>query len=133
MNSSKIKKSTQTTLTPKKKLTPKNAPKFHPKNTLNDLDGREWLKFLKSWYVFDAIKSDLNEERKITQDSDDHPATFSPTMIEGFVNFFTKKNMIVLDPFAGIGSTLVACDRNNRKGIGIELNPKYVSIIEVYD
>jgi DNA modification methylase len=124
MKSTKTKKLIQT------KLTPTKTPKVHPKNTLNDLDGREWLKFLKSWYVFDAVKSDLTEERKITKDSDDHPATFSPTMIEGFVKFFTKKGMTVLDPFAGIGSTLVACDRNNRKGIGIELNPKYVSIIK---
>lgn len=128
----KPKKSIQTTLSPTKstKKDPKKAPRKHPKNTLNDLDGREWLKFLKSWYVFDAVKSDLNEEREITKDTDDHPATFSPTMIEGFVKFFTKKGMTVLDPFAGIGSTLVACDRNNRKGIGIELNPKYVSIIK---
>ena len=132
MNTSKTKKTSKTTtkIIKQTTLTPTNEPKIHPKNTLNDLNGREWLKFLKSWYVFDAIKSDLNEEREITKDSDDHPATFSPTMIEGFVNFFTKKNMTVLDPFAGIGSTLVACDRNDRKGIGIELNPKYVSIIK---
>jgi hypothetical protein len=60
MKSTKTKKSTQT------KLTPTKVPTVHPKNTLNDLDGREWLKFLKSWYVFDAVKSDLTEEREIT-------------------------------------------------------------------
>jgi len=111
----------QTSLFPKEK-------KIDPKNKLNDLDGKEWIKFLKSWYVFDALKSDLNEERRITKDSDDHPATFSPTMISEYINFFTKKGMIVLDPFVGIGSTLVACDRTDRKGIGIELNKKFVNM-----
>lgn len=120
----KPKKTIQTTLIPTK------IGKAHPKNTLNDLDGKEWIKFLKSWFVFDALKSDLDEERKITKDTDDHPATFSPTMVGEFIKFFTKKGMTVLDPFAGIGSTLVACDRHDRIGYGIELNPKYVTIIK---
>ena len=62
-NVKKPKKSIQTTLSSSKspKKDPKKSPRKHPKNTLNDLDGREWLKFLKSWYVFDAVKSDLNE------------------------------------------------------------------------
>lgn len=126
MKTSKLKpkKTIQTTLIPTK------TGKVHPKNTLNDLDGKEWIKFLKSWFVFDALKSDLDEERKITKDTDDHPATFSPTMIGDFIKFFTKKGMTVLDPFAGIGSTLVACDRYDRLGYGLELNPKYVMIIK---
>lgn len=58
----------------------------------------------------------------------DHPATFSPTMISEFIRFFTKRGQTVLDPFVGIGSTLVACDRTDRNGIGIELIPKYAKM-----
>ncbi|HUU87967.1 MAG TPA: DNA methyltransferase [Candidatus Glassbacteria bacterium] len=105
------------------------------KNKLNDLTGKEWIKFTKSWFVFDAIASDLREEKEVTQQlglrSEDHPATFSPTMISEFVLFFTKEGDYVLDPFCGIGTTLVACDRTKRKGIGIELNPKYVEITKL--
>lgn len=108
-------------------LFPKQS-KLDPKNRLNDLDGKEWIKFLKSWYVFDALKSDLDEERRITKDTKDHPATFSPTMVSEFIRFFTKKGMNVLDPFVGIGSTLVACDRTNRVGYGVELNSKFGNI-----
>ncbi len=109
-----------------------NDPKVKPvdpRNTLNDLNGTEWLKFLKSWFKFDALHSDLKEERQVTIDCRQHPATFSPTMVSDFIRFFTKNNMNVLDPFAGIGSTLVACDRTNRIGYGIEVNPKFAEII----
>jgi len=114
-----------------KKLFPGSKQKnIDPKNKLNDLDGKEWIKFLKSWFVFDALKSDLDEEKAVTKDTEDHPATFSPTMIADFIKFFTKKNMKVLDPFVGIGTTLVACDRTGRKGIGVEINPKYLKIAQ---
>lgn len=102
------------------------------KNKLNHLTGKEWTQFTKSWFVFDALHSDLKEEKQITQkfglNSEEHPATYSPTMISNFLKFFTKEGEIVLDPFNGIGTTLVACDRTHRKGIGVELNDKYCEI-----
>jgi len=97
-------------------------------NKLNDLTGKEWTKFTCSWFRFNALQSDLKEERAVAPDSKDHPATFSPTMIEGFIRFFTKNGQKVLDPFCGIGSTLVACKRSGRIGYGIELNKKYYEV-----
>lgn len=97
-------------------------------NRLNDLNGKEWTKFTCSWFIFNALHSDLKEEREFLSSTEDHPATFSPTMIEGFINFFTKEGMNVFDPFTGIGSTLVAAARTKRNGFGIELNPKYFAI-----
>ena len=97
-------------------------------NRLNDLDGKEWTKFTCSWFIFNALKSDLKEEREFLAETEDHPATYSPTMIENFINFFTKEGMTVLDPFTGIGSSLVAAKRTNRIGYGIELNKKYYDI-----
>ncbi len=97
-------------------------------NKLNDLTGKEWTKFTCSWFRFNALQSDLKEERSVAPDSKDHPATFSPTMIEAFIRFFTKKEQRVLDPFCGIGSTLVACKRSGRIGYGIELNKKYYEV-----
>lgn len=100
------------------------------KNKMNDLTGKEWTKFTCSWFIFNALQSDLREERAVTEDTQAHPATYSPTMISDFIKFFTKEGDTVLDPFAGIGSTLVACKRTGRIGYGIELNPKYYGIIE---
>lgn len=98
-------------------------------NKLNELTGKEWTKFTCSWFIFNALPSDLKEEREVTKDTELHPATFSPTMISDFINFFTKSGDKVLDPFAGIGSTLVACKRTKRIGYGIELNKKYFDVI----
>lgn len=97
-------------------------------NKLNDLTGKEWIKLTCSWFRFNALQSDLKEERRVAPNSQDHPATFSPTMIEDFVRFFTKRGQKVLDPFCGIGSTLVACKRSGRIAYGIELNTKYYEI-----
>tara|TARA_E500000178_G_scaffold288348_1_gene290931 strand:- start:1792 stop:2835 length:1044 start_codon:yes stop_codon:yes gene_type:complete len=105
---------------------------FTIKNKLNELTGKEWTKFISSWFIFNAVRSDIKEEKKITEkfnlNADEHPATYSPTMISNFISFFTKSNQKVIDPFAGIGTTLVACDRTKRKGVGIELNKKYFKI-----
>ena len=97
-------------------------------NPLNHLTGKEWVKFSCSWFIFNALPKDLKEEREISSSTQDHPATFSPTMIEEFIRFFTKKGENVLDPFSGIGSTLVACKRTGRIGYGIELNKKYYDL-----
>lgn len=98
---------------------------FDLHNALNHLTGKEWTKFTCSWFVFNALQSDLAEERAVAADSQLHPATFSPTMIESFIRFFTRHGERVFDPFAGIGSTLVAAKRSGRIGCGIELNRTY--------
>lgn len=102
------------------------------KNKINHLTGKEWTKFTKSWFVFDALHSDIKEEKEISSqvelNSDEHPATYSPTMTKSFIEFFTKEGEIVFDPFSGIGSTQVGAQRSNRIGVGIELNPKYAQI-----
>lgn len=98
-------------------------------NKLNDLTGKEWTKFTSSWFIFNALASDLKQEKDLDPHIEDHPATFSPTMISDFIKFFTKEGMRVLDPFCGIGSTMEACRRTNRIGYGTELNPKYFNLI----
>ena len=98
-------------------------------NKLNDLTGKEWTKFTSSWFIFNALPSDLKQEKELDSHIEDHPATFSPTMISDFIRFFTKEGMKVLDPFCGIGSTMEACRRTNRIGFGTELNSKYYNLI----
>ncbi len=104
---------------------------YDVKNPLNDLTGKEWTKFTCSWFIFNALHSDLKEEREVTNETMSHPATFSPTMVSDFIKFFTKEGQYVIDPFAGIGSTLVGCKRTGRIGYGIELNEKYFEIIKL--
>jgi DNA modification methylase len=102
-----------------------NEGSYDIKNSLNHMTGKEWTIFSCSWFIFNALPKDMKEEREICENTEDHPATYSPTMMENFIKFFTKEGMSVLDPFMGIGSTLVGCKRTGRIGYGIELNPKY--------
>jgi len=89
-------------------------------NKLNDLDSKTWLKFQKSWFIHNPPPRKKGVLR--------HPAKFPETMAQEFIEFFTKKGQIVLDPMAGTGSTLVAALRCGRNSFGIELNSKYADI-----
>jgi DNA modification methylase len=59
-----------------------------------------------------------------------HPAPFSFTDVGRLIRFFTKRGWTTLDPFVGIGPTLKACALEGRKGIGIELNPRYAQLAQ---
>ena len=98
------------------------------KNKINDLTGKEWIKFTCSWFIFNALKEDIKQEKALDPNSESHPATYSPTMISDFISFFTKEGDNVLDPFMGIGSTAEACRRTGRIAYGTELNSKYHNI-----
>jgi DNA modification methylase len=91
-------------------------------NKLNDLDSRSWLKFQKSWFIHNPPPR--------TKDVLVHPAKFPETMAKEFIEFFTKRGAVVLDPMAGTGSTLIAALRSGRNSYGIELNPKYAEIAQ---
>jgi DNA modification methylase len=57
-----------------------------------------------------------------------HPAPFSYNDISAFIKNFSNQNELVLDPFMGVGSTMIAAYKSNRKSIGIDLNPNYYSL-----
>jgi DNA modification methylase len=90
------------------------------RNRLNDLIPKEWLKFQKSWFIHNPPPRRKNVLR--------HPAKFPETLVQEFVEFFTKSGQTVLDPMVGTGSTMIACLRSGRHSVGIELNPTYAEI-----
>ena len=93
---------------------------FHKNNKLNELTGSEWIQFTKSWFV---LRPKQRKDKEFT-----HPAKFPEELVERYISFFTKKEQIVLDPFAGISSTLIACEKLGRCGIGVEYVKKYADI-----
>ena len=90
------------------------------KNTLNDLDAKSWVKATKSWFVINP--------RSRSRKQMSHPAKFPEELVRHFVTYFTKEGGWVLDPFAGVGSTLVACGETERNAIGVELSDEFVNI-----
>ena len=90
------------------------------RNRLNDLDPKTWIKFQKSWFLHNPPPRRKDVLR--------HPAKFPETLAKEFIEFFTKRGQVVLDPMVGTGSTLVAALRSGRNSYGIELNPAYAKI-----
>ncbi len=59
-----------------------------------------------------------------------HSAAFPDSLPEWFIKLFTQEKDVVLDPFAGSGTTLKMSQRMNRNSIGIEILPEYVELIK---
>lgn len=93
---------------------------FNKKNKLNELTGKEWIKFSKSWFIHRPVRRKENEIL--------HPAKFPESLVEEFIKFFTKKGEWILDPFMGTGSALVAAGACERKAVGVELQKDFFEI-----
>lgn len=96
----------------------------HPRNELNELPGEEWLYFTKSvWST--AYPSELGHARRKA-----HGANKPPRLMARLIEFFSRTGELVLDPFAGVGGTLLgaAIARGPRRAIGIELDPRWAAV-----
>lgn len=60
----------------------------------------------------------------------DHPATMPPGLAERCIVSACPLDGVVLDPFAGSGTTLMVARQLLRKSVGVELNPDYCALIE---
>jgi len=96
----------------------------HPSNDLNELSGEEWLYFTKSVWTT-AYPSELGHARRKA-----HGANKPPRLMARLIEFFTKSGELVLDPFAGVGGTLLgaAIARGPRCAIGIELDERWATV-----
>ena len=69
------------------------------------------------WHIKRPDKNDL------------HPTMKPVKLVERAIRNSCKTNDLVLDPFGGSGSTLIACEKSGRRCRMIELDPKYVDVI----
>ena len=101
-------------------------PAPHPDNTLNELSGEEWLYFTKS-VLTTAYPSELGHAARKA-----HGANKPPRLMARLIEFFSRTGELVLDPFAGVGGTLLgaAIARGPRRALGIELDPRWVAAYE---
>jgi DNA modification methylase len=103
---------------------PRRPP--HPANELNELSGEEWLYFTKSvWST--AYPSELGHQAR-----KQHGANKPPRLMARLIEFFTTSGQLVLDPFAGVGGTLLgaAIARGPRRALGIEIEPRWAAVYE---
>ena len=85
-----------------------------------------WTSFNRNSMVYNCrwngFVRDSREERT------GHPNQKALEVFKWCVNEFSNENDIIMDPFAGSGTTLVACEELNRRWIGIEIDEKYCEI-----
>jgi DNA modification methylase len=69
------------------------------------------------WFFDKPVRNDL------------HPTMKPVALVERAIRNSSKNRDIVLDPFGGSGSTLIACEKTGRHACLIELDPTYVDTI----
>ena len=89
----------------------------------NELDGKTWLRYSVS------VWSDI---RKTKEEIDlKHPAMFPGMLAKRLIACFTPPEAsLILDPFAGVGSTLLAAKELGKDAIGLEISPEFAQIAE---
>ena len=89
----------------------------------NDLDGKKWLKNSIS------IWSDISKTPEETALK--HPAMFPTQLVSRLLESFTRSDQtVVLDPFSGIGSTVLAAEMMGKLGIGVDISAEYIAKAE---
>jgi site-specific DNA-methyltransferase (adenine-specific) len=92
-------------------------PKGERENTIRKEDFLSWT---KSIWQFQAVQA-----RQIG-----HPAPFPIELPHRCIQLFTYKDDVVLDPFAGSGTTCLAARQDGRHFVGYDINPDYCRLAE---
>jgi len=90
-----------------------------PENHISCITPKEWIKSQVAIWEFSYEKRDI-------RDKNIHPAVFPIALPKKFIELLTHRGELILDPFVGIGSTLVAAYDLNRNAIGFDLKKEYV-------
>jgi len=105
-----------------------------PSNHISCITAKEWVKSQVTIQEFpvqedseDTIQEFYYEGRDV-RDKDVHPAVFPISLPAHFIKTLTHKGELVLDPFVGIGTTLLAAQDLDRNAVGFDLKKEYIEI-----
>ncbi|MFC1958534.1 DNA methyltransferase [Chloroflexota bacterium] len=90
---------------------------------INCMTAKEWLKSQLGVWQFSYEARDIRKK-------DVHPATFPISLARKVIELFTHEGELVLDPFVGSGTTLVAARDLNRHAVGFDLKEEYIDLCE---
>lgn len=88
---------------------------------INCLTAKEWLKNQLGVWQFTYEKRDVRNKST-------HPATFPISLAKKVIELFTHEGELVVDPFVGSGTTLVAAMDANRNAVGVDLQSSYIEL-----
>lgn len=90
-------------------------------NHLNCMSAKDWLKSQIGVWQFVYEKRDI-------RDKDIHPATFPISLTTKVMELFTHRGQLVIDPFVGSGTTLLAAQDTDRNCVGFDLKEEYIEL-----
>lgn len=88
---------------------------------LNCLTAKEWIKRQLGVWQFNYERRDLRDKKL-------HPAAFPIALARRVIELFTHQGELVIDPFVGSGTTLVAAQDAERNAIGFDLQESYITL-----
>lgn len=88
---------------------------------INCMTAKDWLKSQLGVWEFYYENRDIRD-KKI------HPATFPISLARKIIDLFSHEGELVLDPFVGSGTTLVAAADANRNAVGFDLQENYIKL-----
>lgn len=94
-----------------------------PSNHINCQTAKEWMLSQVALWEFHYEKRDIRDKTV-------HPAVFPIGLPAKCIKTFTHEGELILDPFAGIGTTLLAAQDLNRNAVGFDLKKEYVAVAE---
>ncbi|MUN91319.1 DNA methyltransferase [Enterococcus gallinarum] len=90
---------------------------------LSCITPKEWMKSQIGVWTFNYESRDIRDKKL-------HPATFPISLAVKVISLFSHEGELVLDPFSGSGTTLLAAKDLNRNAIGFDINPHYCELAE---
>jgi DNA modification methylase len=92
-----------------------------PPSHLNCMTAKDWIVSQLGVWQFAYESRDIRDKKV-------HPATFPITLAKKCISLFTHQGELVLDPFVGSGTALVAAQDLNRNAVGFDLKQEYVDL-----
>lgn len=82
----------------------------------------------KGYDIFRVMWGGFMRDDDITEKRYKHPTQKPVKLMRRLIEKFTKEGDLIIDPYCGSGSTLVACAKLGREFIGCDINPEYCKI-----
>src|SRR6266516_572408 len=90
---------------------------------INCLTAKEWIKCQLGVWQFNYEGRDIRDKTK-------HPATFPISLARRCIELFSHQGELIVDPFMGSGTTLVAARDVSRNAVGFDIHPEYVALTQ---
>jgi DNA modification methylase len=90
---------------------------------INCLTAKDWIKCQLGVWQFYYEGRDIRDKTK-------HPATYPISLARKCIELFSHQGELVLDPFLGSGTTLVAARDTDRNAVGFDIHPDYVALTQ---